>query len=218
MPASALSVAARLRLPTFLRYRHIISCVVQSNVVQGSSYPAQQHADRSQRRKVPQPSCHGLASPSGHPHHSVSIEAGTPAPTERSTLPYLRCRCEQYWRMSQVLRRAAAALQARFLPKLVQQGDVPLFLKVQDSTARSFTTFSVICQGPATAIEITQEQLAQIRHRVFGTHIGNGLPSGRKLLQKKLIGEKVASYYEHGEPLKDPLVINLDAERSEINS
>jgi len=39
------------------------------------------------------------------------------------------------------------------------------------------------------------------------------LPSGRKLLRKKLIGQKVAAYYDHGEPVKDPLIVNLDAER-----
>ena len=48
---------------------------------------------------------------------------------------------------------------------------------------------------------------------MFGTHIGNGLPSGRKLLRKKLIGDKVAAYYDHGEPMKDPMIVSLDAER-----
>ena len=120
--------------------------------------------------------------------------------------------------MTQALRRAAAALQAHCLPSFVQQGEAPLFLRLRDSAARNVTTSSAICQGPASAIEITQEELAQMRSRIFGTHIGNGLPSGRKLLQKKLIGEKIASYYEHGEPLKDPLIVNLDAERSETNS
>ena len=39
------------------------------------------------------------------------------------------------------------------------------------------------------------ETIEQIRARVFGNHIGNGLRSGRKVLRRKLIGDKVASYY-----------------------
>lgn len=39
------------------------------------------------------------------------------------------------------------------------------------------------------------QTLQQIRARVFGEHIGNGLPSGRKLLRKKLMGANIASYY-----------------------
>lgn len=39
------------------------------------------------------------------------------------------------------------------------------------------------------------QTLQQIRARVFGEHIGNGLPSGRKLLRKKLMGEQIAGYY-----------------------
>lgn len=33
-------------------------------------------------------------------------------------------------------------------------------------------------------------------------------------MRKKLIGDKVAAYYDHGEPMKDPMIVSLDAERS----
>lgn len=57
------------------------------------------------------------------------------------------------------------------------------------------------------------ETLEQIRSRIFGTHIGNGLQSGRKLLRKKLVGEKILSYYPVPLSKGDPLFVNLDAER-----
>lgn len=51
------------------------------------------------------------------------------------------------------------------------------------------------------------QTLQQIRARVFGEHIGNGLPSGRKLLRKKLMGAKIASYYgNHDLERSDPFL------------
>ncbi len=57
------------------------------------------------------------------------------------------------------------------------------------------------------------QTLEEIRSRIFGTHIGNGLPSGRKLLRKKLVGEKIANYYEVPIEKTDPLFESLDDER-----
>ena len=57
------------------------------------------------------------------------------------------------------------------------------------------------------------QTLEEIRSRIFGTHIGNGLPSGRKLLRKKLVGDKIASYYEVPIEKTDPLFESLDDER-----
>ena len=57
------------------------------------------------------------------------------------------------------------------------------------------------------------QTLEEIRSRIFGTHIGSGLPSGRKLLRKKLVGEKIASYYEVPIGKTDPLFESLDDER-----
>ena len=121
--------------------------------------------------------------------------------------------------MLQGLRKATSALQAQYLPRILQQGDpFPQGLATLRSlqSARNLTTSAVSYEGPTAVLQISEQQLAEIRQRIFGTHPGNGLPSGRKLLQKKLMGEKIAAYYEHGEPMKDPLIVNLDAERCKL--
>lgn len=56
------------------------------------------------------------------------------------------------------------------------------------------------------------ETLEEIRARIFGNRIGNGLRSGAKLLKKKLVGEKVATYYPKSIAKDDPMFINLRAE------
>lgn len=58
------------------------------------------------------------------------------------------------------------------------------------------------------------QTLLEIRHRIFGDSIGNNLPSGRKVLRKKLVGEKVASYYGLDQKLEreDPFFVDLTAE------
>lgn len=118
--------------------------------------------------------------------------------------------------MLQAVRRATAALHGQCIPRLVHQSSRTPTVAVQlhcCTTAETFTTSAVSCDRPTSAPSYTEEQIADIRQRVFGTHIGNGLPSGRKLLRKKLIGDKVAAYYDHGEPMKDPMIVSLDAER-----
>lgn len=57
------------------------------------------------------------------------------------------------------------------------------------------------------------ESIEEIRSRIFGTHIGNGLRSGRKILRRKLIGNKIASYYPEDITKKDPFMPDLIAER-----
>lgn len=79
-------------------------------------------------------------------------------------------------------------------------------------TSKGFVTSSAAF-APTTAREVSEEEIANIRQRVFGTHIGNGLPSGRKILRKKLVGEKIAAYYDHARPIKDPLIVDLKAEQ-----
>jgi hypothetical protein len=56
------------------------------------------------------------------------------------------------------------------------------------------------------------ESLEEIRARIFGNRIGNGLRSGAQLLKKKLVGEKVASYYPKSIAKDDPMFIDLRAE------
>jgi small subunit ribosomal protein S33 len=58
-----------------------------------------------------------------------------------------------------------------------------------------------------------EESLEEIRARIFGNRIGNGLRSGAKLLKKKLVGEKIANYYPKPIAKNDPMFINLRAER-----
>lgn len=58
-----------------------------------------------------------------------------------------------------------------------------------------------------------QETIEEIRSRIFGTHIGDGFRSGRKVLRQKLIGEKIASYYLKPMHKDDPLFEDLEAER-----
>ena len=58
-----------------------------------------------------------------------------------------------------------------------------------------------------------QESLEEIRSRIFGSHIGNGLRSGRKVLRKKLVGDKIADYYLEPISKLDPMFVDLDLER-----
>lgn len=58
--------------------------------------------------------------------------------------------------------------------------------------------------------------MEQIRARIFGTHIGNGLRSGRKVLRRPLLGAKLAAWYPP-DPIKhDPLMLNLKAEAAKL--
>ena len=51
---------------------------------------------------------------------------------------------------------------------------------------------------------VTKDYLDQARWRIFGTHVGNGLRSGRKVLRKNLIGDKVVSWYPQTEAYGKP--------------
>ncbi|BDA43621.1 probable mitochondrial 37S ribosomal protein S27 [Coccomyxa sp. Obi] len=76
-------------------------------------------------------------------------------------------------------------------------------------TCRAFT-------ASQSTVASTQESLEEIRARIFGNHIGNGLRSGRKVLRKKLIGEKVASYYPEPISKLDPMFVDMDLERKKL--
>ena len=118
--------------------------------------------------------------------------------------------------MFQAAGRLSRALQLQTLPRVLSQSSTSPLSKFQIPSASSTYSFSQSATAlnlPTKAQDYTEQQIAEIRQRVFGTHIGNGLPSGRKILRKKLMGEKIASYYAHAEPLKDPLIVNLEAER-----
>ena len=60
----------------------------------------------------------------------------------------------------------------------------------------------------------TIEDLELIRSQIFGNHIGNGERSGRKVLRKRLKGEKVLAWYNLKPMAKlDPLFQDPDIER-----
>ena len=116
--------------------------------------------------------------------------------------------------MLQAVRRAAVTLrQAPFLLTEASRGSSLLAVKSPfDISAEHFATTSHTL-NVSTARDISEQEIANIRQRVFGIHIGNGLPSGRKILRKKLVGEKIAAYYDHARPIKDPLIVDLNAEK-----
>lgn len=121
--------------------------------------------------------------------------------------------------MFQAAGRVSKALQLQALPRLLSRSStfaLPNMQLPSITSTYSFSQSATALDLPTSAKDYTEQQIAEIRQRVFGTHIGNGLPSGRKILRKKLMGEKIAAYYAHGEPLKDPLIVNLDAERYKL--
>ena len=59
----------------------------------------------------------------------------------------------------------------------------------------------------------TVQSIELIRARIFGTRLGDGLPSGQKVLRKKLVGERIASYYPMPAAKFDPMFVDLRAER-----
>ena len=61
------------------------------------------------------------------------------------------------------------------------------------------------------------QKVAQAASRIFGTHIGNGLQSGRKELRKNLAGPKIMSWYHRpiGKDL-DPLFVDPEVERRKL--
>ncbi|GMH42503.1 hypothetical protein BSKO_10422 [Bryopsis sp. KO-2023] len=70
-------------------------------------------------------------------------------------------------------------------------------------------------ESPAEATrKLEDKYFDEIRARVFGYHIGNGLRSGRKVLRKKLVGERIVNYYL--DPIKDPLMLNLKNEAAKL--
>ncbi len=68
--------------------------------------------------------------------------------------------------------------------------------------------------GPAAGAE--EESIAEARARIFGTHIGDGLRSGRKVVRAPLLGARLAAYYPDDIIKSDPLMINLKAERAKL--
>lgn len=76
--------------------------------------------------------------------------------------------------------------------------------------ASSASWFSSSTPAPPTppAAGDDEETLDQIRARIFGTHIGDGRPSGRKLLRSRLAGPTVVAWYPAD--IVDPLYVDVD--------
>lgn len=64
-----------------------------------------------------------------------------------------------------------------------------------------------------TTSSALKDNIEIIRSRIFGNHIGNGLRSGRKVLRKKLIGDKIANYYPEPISKLDPMFVDTTIER-----
>ena len=59
----------------------------------------------------------------------------------------------------------------------------------------------------------TATEIARVAARVFGAHLGDGRPSGRKILRAPLIGERLAAYYPKSMAALDPLFTAPDETR-----
>ena len=92
------------------------------------------------------------------------------------------------------------------LPLFGAQRLIAALLPVTPVKQRAYSTADLKEEAYATEIE-------QLRSKIFGTHIGNGLRSGRKLLRKPLIGHKIASYYLQPMGKGDPLFLDERIER-----
>jgi small subunit ribosomal protein S33 len=62
----------------------------------------------------------------------------------------------------------------------------------------------------------TAQEIAVTAARIFGHHIGNGLPSGRKVLRKRLIGPTLAAYYPESIAKLDALMVDPNETRRVI--
>lgn len=57
-------------------------------------------------------------------------------------------------------------------------------------------------------------EIARRAAEIFGHHIGNGLPSGRKILRQPLVGDRLVEYYPTAMAALDPLFADpTDARR-----
>lgn len=88
------------------------------------------------------------------------------------------------------------------------------------ATTANDATPETVTEGPSTSSATstsvakgsTDETIEQVRARIFGNHIGDGLRSGRKVLRRPLIGEQLTSYYPPNWFAGDPLLVDIEAE------
>lgn len=109
--------------------------------------------------------------------------------------------------------KAGYIQQFSSLASLQSVANVPASSKLASLVAglRPITTAAAEHCGPGP-----RESLEQVRSRIFGTHIGNGLRSGRKVLRKKLMSAKLLEYYPTSISKQDPFMLDLKAERAKL--
>jgi small subunit ribosomal protein S33 len=105
---------------------------------------------------------------------------------------------------------AAASAQARW--RSAAAGPSPSASASASAAAAPSTSEPAADPGSEFAVYAGQT-LAAIRARIFGTHLGDGRPTGRKLLRKPLIGPAVAAYYPPDPAALDPLFVDVDDTR-----
>lgn len=93
-------------------------------------------------------------------------------------------------------------------PPVAQRGTVRAYTTATGADAQDAAERVAPVCNPRTG-----ETLEEIRARVFGTHIGNGERSGRKVLRRRLLGPIIASYYPEDIMKGDPLMLSLKAEK-----
>jgi len=62
----------------------------------------------------------------------------------------------------------------------------------------------------------TARDIALKAAEIFGHHVGNGLPSGRKVLRKPMIGDALVAYYPKSLARSDPLFTAPDETRRKV--
>ena len=62
----------------------------------------------------------------------------------------------------------------------------------------------------------TARDIARKAAEIFGHHVGNGLPSGRKVLRRPMIGDVLAGYYPKSLARSDPLFTAPDETRRRV--
>jgi len=87
----------------------------------------------------------------------------------------------------------------------------PLLRSFEPAACR--TSSSSSSAASATSTVSPAESVEETRARIFGTHIGDGLRSGRKILRRALVGERLTSYYPPQWFGGDPLLVDVEAER-----
>ncbi|KAL6777770.1 MRPS33 [Auxenochlorella protothecoides x Auxenochlorella symbiontica] len=127
----------------------------------------------------------------------------------------LRALAQEAWTVgSALLRRSIHSSATTSCLHAARQ--VPALQSCAGLSTSSGRSLPGLTRGFAAQASYSDEEIREIEARIFGSHIGNGLPSGRKILKQKLVGEKLASYYPENVLRADPYMLNIQAERAKL--